>query len=510
METYLLAHDLGTSGDKATLFSADGVLKGSCTVDYKTSYPGINMVEQQPEDWWRAVCGSTKRLLDESGINASQIAGISFSGQMMGCLLLDGKGEVIRPMITWADSRAGTEEEFMIRQVGMEHGYRITGHRLNSSYGAAKLLWIKNHEPDNYKRAVKMLNAKDYIVFRLTGRMMTDYSDASSTNLLDLDRKVWSDELTAAFGIRKELLPDLHKSATISGTVTREASCQVGLLQGTPVILGGGDGACACAGAGVVEPGSSYNVLGTSSWVASAALKPHYAQDLSTFNWVHLDENLYTPCGTMQAAGASYAWFRNQLGREEMETAKREGGSAYDRLNQLAEQSCPGAGGILYLPYLLGERSPRWDKKVRGAFLGLDISNTKEDMVRATLEGIGYNLRKIIDALGDDVHDSVTVIGGGARSRLWMQILADIWHKRLYIPEYQEEATSIAAAVCAGVALGIYDGYEVIKKFNPCNACVEPDERNYPVYDKMYRLFDKAYENLKELSGDIYEIKREG
>lgn len=510
MGTYLLAHDLGTSGNKATLFSADGMLKGSCTVSYGTSYPGLNMVEQQPEDWWKAVCISTGRLLAEARVNAEEVEGISFSGQMMGCLLLGSGGEVIRPMITWADSRASEEEAFMIKQVGMERGYRITGHRLSSSYGAAKLLWVKKHEPDNYNRAVKMINAKDYIVFRLTGRIMTDYSDASSTNLLDLDRKVWSDELAEAFQIRKDLLPELHKSATISGRVTREAAAQIGLLEGTPVILGGGDGACACAGAGVVEPGSSYNVLGTSSWVSCASVKPHYASDLSTFNWVHLDENLYTPCGTMQAAGASYAWFRNQLGHEEMEAAKAEGGSAYDRLNQLAAQSGPGAGGVLYLPYLLGERSPRWDKKVRGAFLGLDISNTKGDMVRAVLEGIGYNLRKIIDALGDDVQDEITVIGGGARSAVWMQILADIWHKRLYIPKYQEEATSIAAAVCAGVALGIYKDYTVIKGFNTLENCIEPDHGRYPVYDSMYRLFDKAYEDLREFSGQIYEMKEEG
>jgi xylulokinase len=497
MPQYLLAHDLGTTGNKATLYDEKGELRGSAVYGYAVAYPHDGWAEQNPRDWWEAVCRSTRQLLEQTGIRAEDVACVSFSAQMMGCLLVDGAGEPLRPMITWADTRSAAQEKRMIEAVGMERGYRITGHRLSASYSAAKLLWVKDNEPDVYNKAYKLLNAKDYIIHKLTGAFVTDYSDASGTNLLDLTGHTWSDELVSAFGIRKDLLPELHASSDIAGKVTAQAASECGLCPGTPVVLGGGDGSCACVGAGVVKEGRAYNVIGTSSWISYAARAPHFDDELRTFNWVHLDENLFTPCGTMQAAGLSYHWFRDALCPVEVQQAARDGEDVYELLNRLALQTPAGARGLLYLPYLIGERSPRWNHNARGAFIGLGAGSGRGDMARAVLEGVGYNLKVILDIFeGQKRLDDIVMIGGGAKGRAWVHILADIWQRTLLVPRYIEEATSMGAAICGGVGVGLYSSFAQCADFNPIVERIEPDPSKADVYARLYAAFNRAYEQL--------------
>jgi xylulokinase len=497
---YILAHDLGTSGNKATLFSLDGRLEGSVVKDYPTYYPHDGWVEQDADDWWKAVCESTKTLLEKTGASPSDIACVSFSGAMMGCLIVDKGGRPLRNMLIWADTRSSKQERFMIDRVDIEKGYRITGHRLSASYSAAKLLWIRDNEPELYEKAAFMLHAKEYIILKLTGEAVTEYSDGSSTNLLDIGKKKWSDELLDAFGIRKSLLPDLHPSTHIAGRVTTEAANLCGLMEGTPVVIGGGDGSCACVGAGVVREGKAYNVVGSSSWISMAASEPYFDPEMRTFNWVHLDENLYTPCGTMQAAGYSYAWFRDALCGEERSAGKLAGKSAYRLIDAQVNESPAGAGGLLFLPYLLGERSPLWDHDARGAFVGLGISSKKGDMARAVLEGVAFNLRMILEILGNytKVGDLV-MIGGGTKGDVWLQILADVWRHPLMVPQYLEEATSIGAAICGGIGIGAYPDFLVAEKFNPPVRVIEPDESKSDIYDKLYKIFGEAYLRLKPI-----------
>ncbi len=500
MSGYLLAHDLGTTGNKATLYDALGKLKGSMVSPYDVHYPHPGWVEQDPSDWWRAVCESTRGLLEKTGISPADILCVSFSAQMMGCLLADARGEALRPMITWADTRSAAQEKRMIKRVGMERGYRITGHRLSASYAAAKLLWVRDNEPDVYKQADKMLNAKDYIIHKLTDRFVTDLSDASGTNLLDLAGRTWSGELLDAFDIRPSLLPELHASTDIVGSVTAKAALECGLVQGTPVAAGGGDGSCACVGAGVVEEGRMYNVIGTSSWISRASKEPIFDSHMRTFNWVHLDKDLITPCGTMQAAGLSYRWFRDALCPWECSEAAKAGIDAYELINGQAEQSPAGAGGLLFLPYLLGERSPLWDHNARGAFIGLSAATQRRDMARAVLEGVGHNLRIILAIMqGESPEGGIRMIGGGAKGRAWLQILADIWQRKLLIPAYSEEATSMGAAICAGVAVGLYENFSACKDFNPIVDEVLPNPANAAIYDRMHVIFRNAYERLKPI-----------
>jgi xylulokinase len=510
MKRYILAHDLGTSGNKATLYHTDGRMAASCVREYPAYYPASGWVEQDPEDWWKAVCSSTRELIEKSGISAGEIEAVSFSAQMMGCLPVDVQGKPLRPMIIWADTRAGKEEAFMKERIGMERGYEITGHRLSASYSAAKLLWIRNHEPQVYHKCRWMLQAKDYIIFRLTGNIVTDYSDASGTNLFDIRKKCWSEEIISALDIDPSILPEPHPSTDIGGRVTREAAELTGLLEGTPVVIGGGDGSCACAGAGVVEEGSAYHVLGSSSWISMASKSPYFDPELRTFNWVHLDPELYTPCGTMQAAGYSYNWYKRTLCQMETMEAEEAGISPYERINEGVKKAEPGAGGVIYLPYILGERSPRWDADVRGAFLGMSVTTTKEDLSRAVLEGVSYNLRIILESLkqGRAIND-LRVIGGGAKGEAWLQILADIYQMPLKVPVYLEEATSLGAAVCAGVGVGIYPDFSAVKRINPVVREILPQKSLAGRYDKLYTIFNQAYEGLKEVNQGLGEYRME-
>jgi len=497
--TYLLAHDLGTSGNKAALFRVDGSVVASVTVAYPTAYPADGHVEQDAGDWWRAVCESTRALLEKAGTAPADIAVVAVSGTMMGCLLVDAHLEPLGNSIIWADTRASQEEAWMLARAGLQRGYRITGHRLSASYSAAKALWIRNHEPERFGTAAAMLNAKDYIVARLSGVVATDYSDASGTNLLDISALKWSDELTDAFDFPSALLPELHAAADIVGSVTPEAAAATGLLAGTPVAMGGGDGSCACVGAGVTAEGSAYNVIGTSSWISLATREPYFDDGMRTFNWVHLDPALYTPCGTMQAAGFSYGWYRDTF----------FGPDADATLSAHLAVSRPGAGGVLFLPYLLGERSPLWDANARGAFVGLGASTAPADLTRAVIEGVSYNLKIILDLLGQATRvDDIRVIGGGAVNAAWMQILADILGRPLAVLADADMATARGAAIAGGVGVGLYPDYGVAQAMARVETRLDPNPDRDGVYQKMFALFQQAYAGLAPVFTGLSTVPR--
>jgi len=497
MREYLFVHDLGTSGNKAAIFNINGTLIGSEVFPYPTYYPKDGWVEQDPEDWWRAVCLSTKNLLEKTKIRPEEIACISFSAQMMGCLLVDKKGNPLRNMLIWADMRSSKQEAEMIRKIGLEEGYKKTGHRLSASYSAAKLLWIKENEPETYKRAYKMLHVKEYIIHRLTGKFVTDYSDACGTNLLDIEKKEWAEDILAALKIEQGLLPDLMSSSSVCGYLLERAAENMSLIGGIPVVVGGGDGASACVGAGVVREGKAFAALGSSSWISTARKTPFFDKEMRTFNWIHLDKDLYTPNGTMQAAGYSYSWYKELLCREEKALASEQGISVYECINKEISKSPPGANGLLYLPYILGERSPRWNHKARGAFIGVSATTTKSELSRSVLEGVGFNLKIILDILEQELTiEDLIVIGGGAKGRIWMQILADIFQKSLHLPRHLDEATSIGAAICGGIGVGVFDGFDAVSQFNQIVETVEPNPKNKELYEKMACAFESGYQGL--------------
>jgi xylulokinase len=501
MADLVLAHDLGTTGNKASVFDPEGRLQGSARVPYETDYPRPGWAEQDPADWWRAVVASTRRLLRDTGLTASDIAVVSFSGQMMGCLPVDSSGTPLRQAIIWADQRAEAQVTAIGERIGHEAVYETTGHRLSSNYTAAKMLWLREHEPDVFARADKVLQAKDYVALKLTGVCATDYSDASGTNLFDLRRRRWSQEIMAEVDIGPGLLPPALPSATVIGTITRAAAQETGLAQGTAVVIGGGDGACATAGAGVVRPSDAYNYIGSSSWISYVSRDPLYDPRQRTFTFAHLDPEYLFPTGTMQCAGGSYDWLERVLRGD-------AGPQIYGQLDDLASAVEPGSQGLFYLPYLIGERSPHWNPRARGAFVGLTMVHGRPEIARAVLEGVAFNLRIILDAFREQGApiQALRLIGGGARSPLWRQILADVFDLPVLRPQLLAEATALGAAIAGGVGIGLYPDYTVAARLVHVEPGEEPRPQIAARYEELFQVFNETYASLVDIYDRIAEL----
>jgi xylulokinase len=509
MKNYVLAHDLGTTGNKATLYDREGRLVGSAFYGYNTQYAHTGWAEQNPEDWWRAVCDSTHKLVQAiPGFHPNEIACITFSGQMMGCVPLDRHARPLRNAIIWADQRAIDQERWLAERVSPEDMYRITGHRLSASYSLPKMLWIRDHQPDIYHATYKFVHAKDAMVARLTGKFVTEPSDGSSMNLYNLERGVWSEQIIEAAEINPQQLPDLYRSIDVVGELLPEVAEEVGLAAGTPVVIGGGDGSCAGLGAGISRQGTAYNYIGSSSWIALATEKPIYDPDYRTFTFGHVVPGMFMPTGTMQAAGASYQWTRDQLCPLEVQAAQALGISSYEIINLGAEKSPVGANGLIYLPYLMGERSPRWNPRARGAFIGLTIRHTRSDMVRAVLEGITFNLRVILDAFtrqGAQI-EAMRVIGGGARGRFWNHIMADVYGIPIHRLSILEEATSMGAAVVGGVGVGLYPDFSITEQMNQIAETLQPNPAARATYERIYPIFERCYQSLLPVYDMLAEV----
>jgi len=495
-EKYILAHDLGTTGNKATLFDSHGRVTASFFCGYTTDYPRPNWAEQNPEDWWRAICDSTRQLIALANISTSDIAGISLCGQMMACVAVDRDANPVRSALIYSDVRAVEETQILIDKVGMEAAYRITGHRTNPSLSGEKMMWIQRHQPEVYRATHKFLHVKDFIAARLTGNFVTDYSDASGTDLYDLTAFTYSDTMVQASGLDINKLPELHSSTDIIGQVTSKAAEATGLLMGAPVVMGSGDGACAATGAGVVREGSAYNYIGSSSWIGVATNHPMIDPAMRTFTLAHLLPGLYTASGPMSSAGGAYQWVRDRLCLPEKAAAAQLGVSPYELMNLQVLKSEPGANGLFFFPHLLGERSPRWNPEARAVFFGLTMSHTREDMIRATLEGITYNLRGILEALqqqGEPIA-AMRLIGGGANGAVWRQILADIYGIPIQRPLLVAEATSLGAAIAGGIGVGLYPDITMAEQLTPIVDTTLPNPALKARYDEGYAFFNRAYD----------------
>lgn len=482
MAQYIIAHDLGTSGNKATLFDVENGPVKSITVSYDVCFRNKNYAEQNPEDWWNAVCSSTRQILEQ--ISPKDVIAVSFSAQMQCCLPVDKNGTPLYPAIIWADGRASDEAGKLIHELGMDRIYQVTGHRPSPNYTLEKLMWLKEHEPAVYQKTYKSLQAKDYMIYRLTDRFVTDYSDASGTQMLELDTLRWSDEILRAADIPADIMPELHRSVDVIGGVTDDAAKQTGLLSGTPVVCGGGDGPCSAIGAGCTEDNAFFTSFGTSAWIGGTTKEKMLDDEKICFCFAHVIPGRFMPCGTMQAAGSSYSYIRSVLAPE----------LSYGELNKEIEKSPAGAKGLLFLPYLLGERSPRWNEKTSGAFLGIRTEHKREDYLRAVLEGIGYNLELILKSFRENKSiDSLLLTGGGAQGDVLCQILADIMGAKLQSLSGAENATAIAAAMIGGVGVGAYESFDACKKFISYDREYLPNPEHKETYSRMKRIFDDSY-----------------
>lgn len=504
MPNFIIAHDVGTSGNKATLFSEEGKLIASVTEPYNTHYFNETWVEQNANDWWNAVCTTTKGLIATTGIYAEDVKAVSFSGQMMGCLCVDENGTPLRPSIIWADQRAIKQSDELGEKIPQEEFFRINGHKNTPSYGIQKLMWIRDNEPEVYSKTAKVLNSKDYIVFKLTGKFYTEPSDANSMDCFDLATLNWSDKILEAAQIDKSKLPEIKPSTFVAGTVTPEAAKLTGLSTNTAVVMGGGDGLVANIGAGSIAPGKTYCCLGTSAWIATTSTEPIFDPEMRTVTWAHVVPGLYSPNGTMQYAGGSYSWLKNVICTAEIEEAKKNNTSPFIYMNEQIEKSNVGSNGVVFLPYLLGERAPRWDQYAKGSWLGIKPENTRADMLRSVLEGVTLNLSICLDILRSKVDiNEVLVIGGGAKGEVWQQMMADIFNTEIHIPEVLEEAGSMGAAVIAGVGVGMYKDFTAIDKFINITKTVKPNPEAVKAYANCKDDFELYYQALKNVYREI-------
>jgi xylulokinase len=497
MSAYVLAQDLGTSGTKASLYDERGSLVAATSATYATHYGAAGHVEHDPDAWWAAVAGSTRALLERSGVAPGDIAGIVLSGMMMSALLVDEALEPVRPAIIWADTRAQQQARALIDRVGLAHAYAVTGHRLSANYTLEKVMWVRDHEPDAFARARWVLQTKDFVAARLCGAIATDPSDASGTNAFDLSTGDWSAELLAAAGIEERLFPPVLPSATVVGRVSDAAARSTGLRAGTPVVLGGGDGSCTALGAGLVEPGSGANTyLGTSAWVSVVTERPLLDPRMRSMTFAHVIPGMSVPTATMQSGGASLDWAA--------ETLASAGPDAHAALVDAAADARAAEDGLFFLPYLLGERSPWWNPHVRGAFVGLARHHGPAHLARAVLEGVAFNLRTCLGAF-EEMGVAVAMIdaiGGGARSDAWLRILADVWGRRVRRRSLVDEASSLGAAVVGGVALGLYPGFDVAPTLTEVSLILEPDAERHASYAQAHARFVDAYLRLEPWFGD--------
>lgn len=487
----ILAHDLGTTGNKATLVADDGSLVASVTESYGVDFGLGGKAEQNAEDWWEAVCRASRALVPEAEQRGGVIDVVTFSGQMMGIVPLDSHGEALRPAIIWADTRSADQASDIAKHVGMERAYAITGHRVNATYALSKIAWLRDVEPDLFSQMDAVLQPKDYIVARLTGVRVTDPSDASGTNAYDQSSGTWSEEMLDAAGVARSLLPEIQPSTTIAGLVTSAAASATGIAIGTPVVIGGGDGPMAALGSGIVDPTSgAYAYLGSSSWVSIAAPKPVLDPLMRSMTFNHVVPGMFVPTATMQAGGASLQWIAGVLspGREDR----------FEELLALAE--APAAEeGLYFLPHLLGERSPYWNPRARAAFVGLLMHHDRGNMTRAVLEGVAFNLRTGLQAFRDAgiIVNSIDAIGGAARSRLLLQIFADVWGVPVASRVLRDEATSIGAAVVGGVGVGLFDDFGVAGQLALKDEAALPDVTRRARYNGDYAQFLDAYQRLE-------------
>lgn len=507
-KNYIIAYDLGTTGNKATIFDEEGNMVTSTLSEYKTYYPGKNQVEQDPNSWWEAVKEATITLISEGNIDKSEVICLTFSGQMMGCVAVDKNTDSLYNALIWADQRGVKQAEKLINQLGKKEIYEIVGHRPSASYGAAKMMWLKENRPKIYKNTYKFLNAKDFIVARMTGNFVTDYSDASSTNLFNLNKLKWSEKLIKASGIEKSKMPEAVPSNKVVGRLKKTIADQINLVEGIPVVIGGGDGSCAAAGAGVVDKNSAYNYVGSSSWIGIASDEPLIDDKMRTFTWAHVVPGLYSPTGTMQAAGASYQWARDNLFKGERIKGDQENIDLYELMNAKAKNVQPGADSLIYLPYLMGERSPHWNPEAKGSFIGLTIQHKQKHLLRAVMEGVTFNLKMILDSLNEQGAQlgDMTMIGGGAKGEIWRQIMADIYQKKILIPNYLDQATSMGAALTGGVGVGLYEDFDFVHEMINIEEQIKPNEDNFKTYDELYKIFKESYNSLEKIFSDLHKL----
>lgn len=495
---YLLGTDIGTSGTKTILMDTKGNLIAQDLQEYDVLTPKPLWAEQWPDVWLQAAKTSIKNTVEKSGISAEHIRGLAISGLYGGSgIPLDENMEPVRPCMIWMDRRAEEETKWVLEHIGKEKLLEITHNGADPYYGFTKILWMKNHEPENWNKTKLFLPPNDYVIYKLTGKVAIDYSSAGNIGgIFDMNTRTWSKELMDAMGIPQSMMPvNIVESTDIVGGLTKAISEELGLMEGMPVIASGIDCGAAHIGLGVFDSGTYAAAIGTSMCAALVSDKPIKGKDLIVWPYLLDGKRLSYHFSGGATAGAIVKWFRQTMCEFEVEVEKNGGKSMYDVLNKQAENIPVGSDGLVVLPYFMGERSPIWDSDAKGTIVGLSLAHTKAHIYRAFLEAVAFSLRDAMEATGENLGESILLAGGVTKSKLWRQIFADVTGYPVICPIHDVEA-NMGDVILAGIGTKVLT-YEDVKKWQVLDEKIMPNKQNHEKYTQYYQVYKSVYQNLR-------------
>lgn len=503
-EGFIVAHDIGTTSNKAILFDLSGNIVSFIQENYDVQHPKPMWAEQSPDVLWRAVCKTTRKVLRYTKVLPENVCGISFSAQFPSTIPVDRDGEPLRSCMIWLDGRCEPQAEWLQENVGTEYIYEITGQVVCPKSVIARVLWLRENEPNVFDKIYKIIDLKDYIEYKLTGNFVTDWSCASQSAFFDIRKKEWSKKLCDFIDLSIDKLPDSYSSIEVVGEITSKAAKEIGLKKGTPVVAGGGDNACIAVGAGATRHGSAHLCVSTSAWIGVSSRKFLIDPKKQLFTICHVDPHKWLYNAGIDTAGDCLNWFRDELAGKVVEEAKRLRMSPYRKFDSEAEEVEPGSMNLLFIPYLFGERASVVGSNIRGGFVGLTLNHKRAHLIRSILEGVAYHFRWLLEALKALSFEikTLTMVGGGALSKIWPQIFADITGKSLLLTKWPLEAGALGAAYTAAVGLNIYKDIEAVEELIPKKIKIVPGA--------SFRLthYDKLYKRFKELCVILSEFYR--
>ncbi len=503
MEDYLLGIDIGTSACKLALFKTSGEVVAQKSGGYKVYYPHKGWAEQQPEEWWEVVASTLQALIKENNINATSIKGIGVDGQSWSAIALDREGKVLCPTPIWMDTRANALCEELKKEINEEEIFKVCGNPLEPSYTLPKILWYKKHRPEVYEKTHAILQSNSFIVYKLTGKMSQDKSQGYGYQCFDMHNGTWDKKLCRTFGIEERILPPIYDCHQVVGHVTEEAAQVTGLKVGTPVVAGGLDAACGTLGAGVIHNGQTQEQGGQAGGMSICT--DTYRADKQLILSYHVVPNRWLLQGGTVGGGGTIRWFEEQFGEAERQLAREKGTHSFEEMSREAEAIEAGAEGLVFLPYMAGERSPIWNPKAKGVYFGLDFAKTRAHLIRATFEGVAYSLKHNLDIaenVGAHVEE-LHAMGGAANSHVWTQIKADVTGKKISVPA-SDTATTLGAALLAGVGVGLYKDFEeAVEQTVAIKRIHLPNRANSESYKHYYEIYIKLYSQLKDLMEEL-------
>ncbi len=503
----ILSHDLGTAGNKAALVTIEGEVIATAYKEYEVKSPKPDWAEQDPETWWKAIVSTTRELLAKTNMEKYEVAGISFDAMLLSAVSVDKDGEPLRPAILWLDTRANEESDEFLERYDIEDMLeKDIIPPLSPKDPIPKYMWIKNNEPDVFEDTYKFLEVKGYLIHKCTNNFVTDPSGASLTGTYSLSKRGRVPDVLESIGISVDKFPEIRDPQDVVGELTEEAAKELGLCEGIPVVCGSGDPTAAAIGSGAVRTGKPHMYLGSSGWIALHTEELDF--ELSGVGTIcSADPKRFLLIGQSESCASCYEWFKNELSQREREKAEKEGISTFEVMDRKARSAPPGSNGLLFVPWMSGERCPFIDPMIRGGFLNLSFSHEKSDMIRAVLEGVAYNIRWIkeeIVGMGYGVSE-INAIGGGAKSDLWLQIMADVLNEKVRKMPNPSYAGCIGTALTAALGLNYYDDFSDFENVFEPEKVFSPEDENVGKYEKLYDQFKQVQENISPVCSAINE-----